>query len=148
VAVKPSDRLRRKTVDAHLLGFSYLLYGLLLDLALPELLEQHQLGLLESQFLLQGFDDALPLLGRAPLQTAEQRGSVSGHASPMRRVQSPNAVSLTMSLSVSVFEKQWPFVRGLDGSLSDNKMTSSGDGGCRSLLMSLRGGGKQQQRQR
>lgn len=58
----------------------------------------------------------------------------------MRRVQSPNAVSLTMSLSVSVFEKQWPFVRGLDGSLSDNKMTSSGDGGCRSLLMSLRGG--------
>lgn len=44
----------------------------------------------------------------------------------------------TISLSVSVFEKQWPFMRGLDGSLSDNTITSSGEGGCRSFLMSLR----------
>lgn len=43
----------------------------------------------------------------------------------------------TISLSVSVFEKQWPFMTGLEGSLSDNTMTSSGDGGCRSFLMSL-----------
>lgn len=30
-------------------------------------------------------------------------------------------------------------MRGLDGSLSDNTITSSGDGGCRSFLMTLRG---------
>ena len=45
---------------------------------------------------------------------------------------------LTMSFSVSVFVKQWPFMTGLDGSLSDNTITSSGEGGCRSFLMSLR----------
>ena len=44
-----------------------------------------------------------------------------------------------MSLSVSVFVKQWPFIKGLAGSLSDSTMTSSGDGGCRSFLTSLRG---------
>lgn len=44
----------------------------------------------------------------------------------------------TMSLSVSVFVKQWPFMRGLDGSLSDSTITSSGEGGCRSFLISLR----------
>lgn len=43
-----------------------------------------------------------------------------------------------MSLSVSVFVKQWPFITGLDGSLSDNTITSSGEGGCRSFLTSLK----------
>lgn len=43
----------------------------------------------------------------------------------------------TISLSVSVFVKQWPFIRGLDGSLSDSTITSSGDGGCLSFLMTL-----------
>lgn len=40
---------------------------------------------------------------------------------------------------MSVLEKQWPFMRGLDDSLSDSTMTSSGDAGCRSLFTSLRG---------
>lgn len=56
----------------------YLLHcALLLDLALPELLEQHQLGLLESQLLLQLFDNALSLLRRTLLQT--QINGVRGH---------------------------------------------------------------------
>lgn len=45
----------------------------------------------------------------------------------------------TISLSVSVFVKQWPFIRGLDGSLSDSTITSSGDGGCLSFFMTLWG---------
>ena len=48
----------------------YLLYGaLLLDLALSQLLQQDQLGLLETQLLLQLLDDALPLLRAALLDT-------------------------------------------------------------------------------
>ena len=48
----------------------YLLYSaLLLDLALSQLLQQDQLGLLETQLLLQLLDDALPLLRAALLHT-------------------------------------------------------------------------------
>lgn len=43
----------------------------------------------------------------------------------------------TISLSVSLFVRQWPFMTGLDGSLSDRTITSSGDGGCLSFLIRL-----------
>lgn len=43
----------------------------------------------------------------------------------------------TLSFSVSAFVKQWPFMTGLDGSLSDRTITSSGEDGCCSVLMSL-----------
>ena len=52
----------------------YLLYcAFLLDLALSQLLQQHQLGLLQPQLLLQLFDDALPLLRAALLDTAQKK---------------------------------------------------------------------------
>lgn len=55
----------------------HLLHGaLLLNLALTELLQQHQLGLLESQFLFQLLDNALPFLRRTLLRTAEKMISV------------------------------------------------------------------------
>lgn len=38
---------------------------------------------------------------------------------------------------MSVFVKPWPFISGLDGSLSDSTITSSGDGGCFSFLTPL-----------
>ena len=60
----------------------YLLYSaLLLDLALSQLLQQDQLGLLESQLFLELLDDALPLLGAALLDT--KRTKHTSEADPM-----------------------------------------------------------------
>lgn len=116
-------------------GRPYLLHAaLLLNLALSELLQQHQFGLLQSQLLLQLLDDALPLL-RGTLLHAEPAQETMRLNQPTSS--SPLGVAPTISLSVSVFVKQWPFIRGLDGSLSDSTITSSGDGGCFSFLTVL-----------
>lgn len=140
------DGLKGKgtSVSAHLLH-----RALLLNLALSQFLQQDQLSLLDSQFFLQLLDGVLPFLRRTLLHSQEKshhplselphpknESKTSGN-NKKTKVFSVVVWFPTMSVSVSVFMRQWPFIRGLDGSLSDSTITSSGDGGCRSFLMRL-----------
>lgn len=120
----------------------HLLHGaLLLNLALPELLQQHQLGLLQPQLLLQLLDDALTLLGGTLLHARPEQKTtrVNDLASTVfhQTCLFSQRVAPTISLSVSVLVRQWPFISGLEGSLSDSTITSSGDGGCFSFFTAL-----------
>lgn len=55
---------------------SYLLQSVPLNLALPQFLQQHELGLLQSQLLLQLLNDTLPLSWAALLHSTEHSGTL------------------------------------------------------------------------
>lgn len=58
---------------------SYLLQSVPLNLALPQFLQQHELGLLQSQLLLQLLNDTLPLSWAALLHSIEHSGTYTTH---------------------------------------------------------------------
>lgn len=58
---------------------SYLLQSVPLNLALPQFLQQHELGLLQSQLLLQLLNDTLPLSWAALLHSTEHSGTYTTH---------------------------------------------------------------------
>lgn len=132
---------------------SHLLHSaLFLNLALSQFLQQNQLRLLDSQFFFQLLDDLLPFLrgtllrvSRKSPRQATQRSSISPNNIAKKSSGDKKKIMCvlftaslpTISLSVSLFVRQWPFMTGLDGSLSDSTITSSGDGGCLSFLIRL-----------
>lgn len=85
----------------------YLLEGVPLYLALPELLQQHQLGLLQPQLLLQLLNDALPLRWTALLQTTRDKVTHSASNLSFQRLEQSEmrAVALCTLVSPSCPQK-------------------------------------------